>query len=346
MASLTLLKLKLVRAIPLTEMTFFTYLKQQSKIYSLFFGFLLIFLISFFLYRLPIAAVLYPAALCLLIGFVVEIFRYFKIRELHKSLDNISTSSSETITELPKTLSVQETDYQKIINNLLNEINVLKTDHQINQNEITEYFSMWVHQIKTPITAMKLILSEEDSPISRALTSELLKIEQYVSMVLTYLRLDFDSTDYVFENTDIDALIRGSLIKFSNEFISRKLQLDYESTDYAFITDKKWFSFMFEQLLSNALKYTKKGSIRIYMKDHKLYIIDTGYGIAAQDLPRIFEKGFTGYTGHNNKNSSGLGLYLTKRICENLSIPIHISSEVGTGTCVELNLNQPSFKVE
>ena len=129
-------------------------------------------------------------------------------------------------------------------------------------------------------------------------------------MVLMYLRLDSDSSDYVIKEHEIGSIVKAAVKKFSGEFISRKISLDMTEIDGTVITDDKWLSFVIEQVISNALKYTPKGTISIYMEEPKILCIkDSGIGIAPEDLPRIFEKGYTGYNGRVDKKASGIGLY-------------------------------------
>ena len=168
----------------------------------------------------------------------------------------------------------------------------------------------------------------------------------HVEMVMMFLRLNSDHTDYVIESCDIDRVIKQSIKKFSSEFIQRRISLNYEPVEAAVITDEKWLSFVIEQLLSNALKYTKEGSISVFMENDILYIKDTGIGIAKEDLPRIFEKGYTGYNGRRDKIASGIGLYLVKRICDNLNHKIKISSTAGEGTTAALDLSRDKLTVE
>lgn len=322
------------------------FLKQESKLYIVFFLFLSVFFLTFFLYHLPLDAILYPALLCFVIGAVIEIIHFFSYKGQHQHLNQISFLIEELEASLPEPASLIESDYQELIIHLLHEILKLRTENLIQYSDMVDYFSVWVHQIKTPITAMQLILSSEDTERSRILSLELFRIEQYVEMVLTYLRLGSDSTDYVFKETDLDQMLRAVLRKFSSEFIHRKLSLDYNPINRQIITDEKWFSFVIEQLLTNALKYTKEGTITIGLEDETLIIQDTGLGIDESDLPRIFEKGYTGYNGRLDKKASGLGLYLCKEVCQNLEIPISIESQVGLGTTVHLGLSQNKLTVE
>ena len=147
---------------------------------------------------------------------------------------------------------------------------------------------------------------------------ELFKIEQYVEMVLSYLRMEEMSSDLAFEEYQLDDIVRQAVRKYSQMFILKRIRLDFQPLQRAVLTDEKWLVFVVEQILSNALKYTKEGSISIYLTTYReklmLAIRDTGIGISREDLPRVFEKGFTGYNGRADKKSTGIGLYLCKRL--------------------------------
>lgn len=193
---------------------------------------------------------------------------------------------------------------------------------------------------------MRLTLQNEDSALSRKLSGDLFRIEQYVEMVLMFLRLDSDSTDYVIREHDLDVIVRQAVRKFAGEFIARKIQLVYEPVKTKVITDEKWLSFVIEQVLSNALKYTPSGSITISLEAPKtLCIRDTGMSIALEDLPRIFEKGYTGYHGRADKKATGIGLYLCRRICNNLGHTLTVKSTVDVGTTVAIDLSQRKLEI-
>ncbi|MDE5892183.1 MAG: sensor histidine kinase, partial [Acetatifactor sp.] len=200
--------------------------------------------------------------------------------------------------------------YREMVKQLLLEQRRRQDIMQIRHQDTVDYYTTWVHQIKTPIAAMGLILQQEDTEDSRRLSEELQRIEQYVDMVLTYLRLGSRDTDYVFAQVDLDRLLRGCIKKYAGQFIRRHLILNYQSVDCRVLTDEKWLAFVVEQVLSNALKYTREGSVSIYLEPPCILCIrDTGIGIASEDLPRIFEKGYTGYNGRSDKKATGLGLY-------------------------------------
>ena len=326
---------------------FLTYIRSKTKVWALYLVFAAVFFAAFALYRLPLEAVIYPALLCLLIGTAVVILDFSKVKKRHEALNNLRDITELIGEELPVGNSIEEADLSGIISKLSEENAAQYELSEAKYREMIDYYTVWAHQIKTPIASMKLTLQNEDSQVSRKLSSELFRIEQYVEMVLTYLRLDSESSDYVFKEHDLDTVIRASVRKFAPEFIGRKISLDYKGINKKIITDDKWFSFVIEQVLSNALKYTREGSISIYLKDEKnLCISDTGIGIAKQDLPRIFEKGYTGYNGRDDKSASGIGLYLCRRICKALGIGIGVTSEIGVGTTVEISLKQKQINFE
>ena len=325
---------------------FKNYLKQNLKGILLFLIFTVIFGIVFFLYKITLKAVFYPAVLCAVVGLGFLIFDYISVLKKHKKLSEINKLTSSMLDSLPQGNSIEETDYRNLIKKLTTEISELEYKSGLKYRDMVDYYTVWAHQIKTPIASMQISLQNEDSPLSLRLSSELFRIEQYVEMVLAFLRLDSESSDYVFKEHNIDDIIRSSVKRFSAEFIERKLRLDYNPLNKTIVTDEKWFSFVIEQLLSNALKYTREGCIKIYTDGEKLCIEDTGIGIAPSDLPRIFEKGYTGYNGRLDKKASGLGLYLCSRICENLGIGISARSEVDVGTVISLDLKQYQLKTE
>lgn len=323
------------------------YLKQRWKGIAAAGLFCLIFLITFFLYRLPVGAILYPAALCLLLGILFIAVDFAGICAKHKRIQEFRAGMDAAAFPFPKCSGIEEADYQQIIKLLCKEQSERMTAQNLRYLNMIEYYTVWAHQIKTPIASMRLHLQNEDNALARQLSSDLFRIEQYVEMVLMFLRLDSDATDYVIRECDLNAVVRDAVRKFAGEFIIRKLSLSFEPIEGTVITDEKWLSFVIEQVLSNALKYTPEGRIRIFLKEPGiLCIADTGMGIAPEDLPRIFEKGYTGCRGRKDKKASGIGLYLCKRICKNLGHTISAESVLGQGTTVFLDLRQKKLSIE
>ncbi len=286
-------------------------------LYVLIFGMLCV---SFSLYQLPVAAVAYPMGLGLLLVVAYLILDYRKFSRQQKEISELENK----ISRLAEMISSEKAKSRQRM----------------------DYYSVWAHQIKTPIASMRLSLQGEDSALSRKLGADLNRIESYADMVMTYLRLDSDSTDYVFAEYNLDSIIKSCVRKFSGEFIARKIELIYEPVQETILTDEKWLSFVIEQVLSNALKYTPAGSISINMESRQILCIsDTGIGIAGEDLPRIFDQGFTGYNGRTDKKASGIGLYLCKRICDDLGYEISAESKLGKGTTIRIDLSKKQIEM-
>ena len=317
------------------------YLRAQRR-GMLFLGFCcLIFTVSFALYGLPLGAVLYPAALCAAAGGIILLLSLRKSRAVCQELSLMQHHPADLPDELPAAQSPQEQAYQALLLALHTDRQKLKSDMNARYHDMTEYYTVWAHQIKTPIAAIRLALQNEDTPLSRRLTGEVGRVEQYVQMALTYLRLGSDSSDYVIRSCALDDIVRPAVRRFAGEFIQRKIQLNYQMLNYTVITDEKWLGFVVEQVLSNALKYTPQGSVSIYMEpEGVLCIRDTGIGIAPEDLPRVFEKGYTGYNGRSHRKASGLGLYLCREILTRLVHSVSAESQVDHGTTIRIDLRQ------
>ena len=317
------------------------YLRAQRR-GMLFWGFCcLIFTVSFALYGLPLGAVLYPAALCAAAGGIILLLSLRKSRAVCQELSLMQHHPADLPDELPAAQSPQEQAYQALLLALHADRQKLKSNMNARYHDMTEYYTVWAHQIKTPIAAIRLALQNEDTPLSRRLTGEVGRVEQYVQMALTYLRLGSDSSDYVIRSCALDDIVRPAVRRFAGEFIQRKIQLNYQMLNYTVITDEKWLGFVVEQVLSNALKYTPQGSVSIYMDpEGVLCIRDTGIGIAPEDLPRVFEKGYTGYNGRSHRKASGLGLYLCREILTRLGHSVSAESQVDHGTTIRIDLRQ------
>lgn len=324
----------------------FRYVMYHKKLIFLYAAFCGIFCFSFYLYHIPVKAAAYPAVVCAVIFIAAACIDYVKVYERHKVLRRLCSIPDNILDELPEFTDYYN-DYGEIIESMCIENRRLNTELTGRYADIIDYFTVWVHQIKVPISSMYLALKNEDSAEARRLQAGLKRIEQYVDMVLTYLRLESESTDYVIKEYDIDDIIRQSVRRMSGEFIYRKLYLQYSETGKKVVTDEKWLGFVIEQILSNALKYTKEGGIKIYINDiGQICIEDTGIGIASEDLPRIFEKGYTGYNGRSDRKASGIGLYLCRRICSNLGHSIEVLSDDGQGTIVRIGLGREEYEFE
>lgn len=307
---------------------------------------------------------LYAFSLCAFLFLCSGIYGFQKYVRQYNMLFE-SCRNTENMTELlPAPHDLAGEQYRKIIETLLEDRRRLLLDSSRKEMERSDYYTMWAHQIKTPIAAMKLLLqnreesgeamdpgNEENSgngnPVTNpdfALSRELFKIEQYVEMVLYYLRLDSISSDFLIRQYDLHDIVIQAVRKHSILFIRSGLSLELEDFHSVVVTDEKWLQFAIEQILSNALKYTARGRIFIRAEEtpeKKLLVIeDTGIGIRPEDLPRIFERGFTGRNGRMDKKSTGIGLYLSRQILDKLSHTIEVTSEVGRGTRIRLGFSQ------
>ena len=288
------------------------------------------------LYGIPLEALRYPGVLCAVTIAAGAGNGWLHEWKKHRCLSEQAGCDCQITENLPQAETALETDYQEIIGRLWEQLEQTRAEDEKRYRDMIDYYTVWVHQIKLPIASMGLALQKEDTPMAGELSMELSRIEQYVEMVLCYLRLDSDTTDYVFEMCEMDVLIRQAVKKYAGSFIRKRIRLKYEPTEACVVTDKKWLLFVLEQVLSNAIKYTPAGEISICMDENVLKIKDTGIGIAPQDLPRIFEKGYTGYNGRSQCKSSGLGLYLCRRICENMGHVISAESIPDCGTTVSI----------
>ena len=323
------------------------YIKQNIKVLLLFIVFALVFCIVFSLYDLEIEAIYYSVMLCTFIGLIYICINFINYYKKHIQLYKLQNEISISLENLPSPKTLMEEDYTNLILNLNKEYKTYISKSDIAKSDMIDYYTMWVHQIKTPISALKLLIQTSESEISSDLSSELFKIEQYVEMVLSYIRLGSNKNDFVLKEYDLDNIIRQAVRKYAPLFIRKKISLDFQPTNYKVLTDEKWLVFVIEQLLSNAIKYTNKGKISIYsLENKKLVIEDTGIGISKEDIPRIFDKGFTGYNGRTDKKATGLGLYLCKNILDKLSHKISIESEVGVKTKVILDLSMLNVNIE
>lgn len=296
-----------------------------------------------FLNRIPTAEIGYGMLLCLLFLAVGIVIDFGKYRQRYETLRQSEEQIKVSLKNLPDPGDLIEEEYQKTLREIYMEKLNRENEFVRSERDRKEYYTMWVHQIKTPIAALKLLLQENSASETERTEElqELFSIEQYVEMALQYARLESETTDFVIKKVELDTVIREAVRKYARQFINKKISLHYEGTGRVVITDEKWLEFVIEQLLSNAIKYTAKGGISIWVEERvgeevRLIIEDTGIGIRAEDLPRVCEKGYTGYNGHVDKRSTGIGLYLCNSVLKKLNHVLRITSEEGRGTKVEV----------
>ena len=222
-----------------------------------------------------------------------------------------------------------------------------KSEAESKLTDLLDYYTLWVHQIKTPIAATRLLVAEvSERELKRQLEQEIFKIDSYTNLVLQYLRLESFHDDLVLKKENIEDLVKEVIRKYAIFFIQKSLNINMHDLDRSIVTDKKWLLVVIEQILSNSLKYTNEGGIEIYMDGQDLCIKDTGIGIKNSDVLRVFERGFSGYNGRMTQQSSGLGLYLTQKISQELGHQIRIESELGQGTTVRIKFAEVNLLIE
>lgn len=294
----------------------------------------------------PLAGVVYGLLLCGFFGVIFGAFDFSLFISKHEELSRLLKTPLADNESLPEPRGLIERDYDALLKRLM----TIRLDEQEardgERRDMRDYYALWAHQVKVPISAMQLLLRETKN--SAALSGELFRIEQYVDMALGYERLNSKSTDYVIRKYKLDDIVRQAARRFAPLFIQKRLSINIEPTELTVLTDEKWLVFVLEQILSNAVKYTKSGcvSIRRDGDSQRLIIADTGIGIRAEDLPRVFEQGYTGYNGRVDKRATGLGLYLCKRTMDALGHGISIKSVEGQGTEVVLDFTVQRLYVE
>ena len=317
--------------------------------------------IIFFLYQLPIEPMVYVTVFWLITGICACLNGFYRYRKKVEQLELIAAAPDINLSQMDSPVG-QDERFQQEIMQQLNQMRIdVENASQKSSEDMTDYYTMWAHQIKTPIFALRLLLQESTEENKEKL-SELFKIEQYVEMVLGYLRTEDMSSDLKLSRCSLDRIIRDQIHKYAGIFVSKKLTLTYESISQDVLTDEKWLGFVIGQILSNALKYTRTGGIRIYLEKKlsldtddvsisirndgcnkvenlTLIIEDTGIGIRAEDIPRIFEKGYTGVNGRDDNRATGIGLYLSNKIMRKLGHRLYITSAEGKGTKVFLEFS-------
>lgn len=295
-------------------MIFWRYLKDRSLILIVLLGSFLILSSTLYLYSYALDMILYTFLLIGVFVLLVGFFDYRKYLNQHKTLQILQQEQNIGLSTYIDDNSLKGEDYKKILEIMeQDKLHALEQKEEF-QKEILDYFTLWAHQAKLPIAAMKLCLESEEID-EKELKTQILRMESYTDMVLVYLKMNSTQSDYVFRECDLDNMIRQAVRHFSSEFIYRKISLDFKETKLKVLTDEKWFEFVLEQILSNALKYTnEQGIIKIYNTDEThLVIEDTGIGIEAGNLKRVFEKGYTGYNGRLDKKASVLDFIYVRR---------------------------------
>ena len=260
-----------------------------------------------------------------------------------RQLRVVKNQAEYTMGELPRPAGETERRYQEILKEMYRRQKTLQDRLEESVRDSRQYYTRWSHQIKTPIAGIRLLLQEE-SPDRAALNRELYRIEQYVEMVLQYQRLGGRTDDLVLEACSLADIVKAAVKKTAVLFRHQDVSLELGDLEAEVVTDEKWLSFVIEQLAANAAKYTRKGKVWIGLDRGQpgtvLMVRDTGIGILPEDLPRIFEWGYTGYNGRKDRRATGIGLTLCRQTLERLGHSVRIDSLPGEGTSVYVDLTR------
>lgn len=329
--------------------TFFSYLKRHITLLAAFLVITAVFAVVFWAYSVPVSIVFYAVGISVFVIIIMLVIRFSAFYGRHKDLCEIKRRLDVSIEGLPDPSSIIDSDYNDIIISLNELKNSTQSAADLKYSDMMDYYTMWVHQIKTPIAAMRLLLQSEDKPQNDELSEQLFKIEEYVEMVLHYLRTESMSSDIELKRYNLGDLVKQAVMKYRKQFLRKSVTLEVSKIDEIVLTDEKWLVFVIEQVISNSLKYTSEGKVSIYTdKDSPktLVIADTGIGIRPEDLPRVCERGFTGLNGREDKKSTGIGLFLCKKILTKLSHTFSIDSSLDSGTVVKIGLKSREIEVE
>lgn len=282
----------------------------------------------FLLYRIMTEAFLYAEAVILVFALFLVLFDYVRNMKKADGLENAVQSIKSGNCELLSVDTFDEVKYRDMIDFLTQKINEMNLSFAKEKQDMSDWYTIWVHQIKTPIAVLKLKVPKHDKEIR----NELFRIEEYAGMALAYIRLGGEQNDLVIKEYPLDELIRETLRKYASQFIAKKIKLEYTPTEKKVVTDKKWLLCILEQYISNAVKYTNGGTVTVEVCSDTLTVSDTGIGISKADLPRIFEKSYTGNNGRTDAKSSGLGLYLSKKAAKLIGVTLSVDSTLGCGS--------------
>lgn len=304
--------------------------------------------VVFGMYGIEWKVIWYPLLLASVFGIFFLALGFVRCRTKHRELERLDPTDAPCGDYLPRADSLTEREYQELIRREEASRRLQKESWDASRRDMNDYYAAWVHQIKAPIAVMKVMLQQKDTRENRELSAELFRVEQYAEMALSYIRLGEGASDLVIRECALDEIIRRTVRKYAGQFIRRKIRLVYNGTDMRALTDEKWLSFILEQLLSNAVKYTQEGGMVTITVDNyrRLSVTDSGIGIAPEDLPRIFEKGYTGYNGRLDKKSTGIGLYLCRQAADRLGHRLTAVSEPGRGSRFTVDLENYPLQAE
>lgn len=306
------------------------FLKEYGAWYLFYVLGIVLYFLVFYLYHLPLEYFLTVLWLQLFLGVLLTIFLFLRYRNKLHHLEDF-----RYLEDLDELHSPSDRAYYKLIKTLQDDYQVKLLEEKEKRAYLQNMIKIWAHQMKIPIFAISL-MSQTNHLTKKEVDQQLLHLENDVNNLLTYLKFSENQDDYRFEELSVRQMIQEVIKKYRILFLSKEISITIDG-DWLLKTDKKWFSFVLGQIIDNAIKYSEtKGGIDIFISDKSIIIRDYGIGILQEDIPRIFEQGFTGFNGHEHQKATGLGLYISKQILDRLDLDISITSQINQGTCVEI----------
>ncbi|MBS9338669.1 HAMP domain-containing histidine kinase [Fructobacillus sp. M2-14] len=241
-------------------------------------------------------------------------------------------------------LSSLEHSYTELLEQVVSQKSRQKEKNRLQTADLKDYYALWAHQIKVPLSVLDL-MNQTGTVDQKQTKEQLFLVNQYMEMLLSFIRLQDFNQDMNLKEISARSLVMKTLKNYKVWFIQKELTLSVSESDFTFVSDSKWLTFVLEQIIYNAIKYTKTGGLTIdCTSDQKIIIQDTGIGIDPADLPQVFHKGYTGFNGRVQDNASGLGLYLVKSVLDKLGHQVKIESTVGVGTTVTIDCRQKQMR--
>lgn len=329
-------------------MKFSQYIKD--KVISIFIMLITCTISSLFMYivKININSIVFVQLMFLMSIILVFILDFFKKKQYYDEFftDFNSLDEKSHITEIIKKPKFIEGkilyDILKIENKYTNDI---MSEYKNNFIDYQQYIETWIHEVKTPIATSKLLIENNKNIITLSIEEEIDKIDGYVEQVLYLAKSDSVEKDYHIKKVYLKNMVMNEVKKHSKEIINENIKPVMGNLDFYILSDAKWIEFIIGQIINNSIKY-KRNNAKIEFYSEKegnkvsLYIKDNGLGIQSQDISRVFEKGFTGSNGRKGKNSTGIGLYICKKLCEKLDVDINLYSEFERGTTIKLTFTE------
>lgn len=287
------------------------------------------FILLFFLYQLPSEFLQNALLLSLTLLILLTAGLFWKFRNRMRALEDYVHEEALPLLNKPVDLA-----YLNLIEVEKEATREQLLDYKSREEDLQAMVKMWSHQMKVPLAALSL-MSQTDNLHQADVDQQLLRLDNYMANLLNYLKLSNQASDFRFEMVQVREVVVDLVKKYRQQFLQREISVAIDG-DWQLKTDRKWLSFALSQVLDNALKYNKMGGSVIIVLDKGITISDTGLGILPEDIPRLFDEGFTGYNGREHQKATGFGLYLTKRVLHQLELDIDVDSQVEVGTNVRI----------